>query len=94
MYGNLTHTHMQEDDNLTLRLKSKLTNDYFKTKHIIDQSKKFTFKFLAKDGKLPDVQSIFIIHGKRYLAEKLTATFTENGMSQLVKMTAYRIING
>lgn len=94
MFGNLTHTHMQEDDNLTLRLKSKLTNDYFKTKHIIDQSKKFTFKFLAKDGKLPDVQSVFIIHGKRYLAEKLTATFTENGMSQLVKMTAYRIING
>lgn len=28
---------------------------------------------------------MFIIRGKRYLCEKMTATFTENGMSQLIK---------
>ena len=62
------------------------------TKHKVDQSKKFTFKFLVADGNLPDIQSIFLIHGKKYLAEKMTATFTEDGMSQLVKMVAYRLI--
>jgi hypothetical protein len=46
----------------------------------------------VENGVIPDVKSIFYIHGKKYLAEKITATFTENGMSQLVKMVAYRII--
>lgn len=36
-------------------------------------------------NELPDVRSIFHIEGKRYLCEKITATFTENGMSQLLK---------
>lgn len=58
----------------------------------VDQSIKFTFKFLVKDGAIPNVRSIFFIHGKRYLAEKITATFSaETGMSQLLKMVCYRI---
>lgn len=58
----------------------------------VEQTQKFTFKFLAKDGQIPDVRSVFLIHGKRYLAEKITATFTETGMSQQLKLTAYRLI--
>lgn len=39
--------------------------------------------------RIPDVRSIFHIKGKRYLCEKITATFTENGMSQLLKGEFY-----
>lgn len=28
---------------------------------------------------------LFFVRGKRYVCEKITATFTENGMSQLLK---------
>ncbi len=57
----------------------------------IDQSRKYTFQFLA--DSILDVRSIFLIHGKKYLAEKITATFSaETGMSQLLKMDAYRIV--
>ena len=64
------------------------TNNYH-----IDQSVKFTFKFLVKDGAIPDVRSIFYIHGKKYMAEKITATFSaETGMSQLLKMVCYRVL--
>ena len=56
----------------------------------LDQTKKYTFKFLADD--IPNVTEIFLIQGKKYLAEKITATFSaETGMSQLLKMDAYRI---
>lgn len=64
-------------------------DDYYK----INQSIKFTFKFLIKDGEIPNVRSIFLIHGKKYMAEKITATFSaETGMSQLLKMVCYRIL--
>jgi len=46
-------------------------------------TRKTTFKFLS--DTVPDVRALFLIRGKRYLCEKLTATFTENGMSQLIK---------
>ena len=37
-----------------------------------------------------DVRSVFHIRGKRYICEKITATFTEkNGMSQLLKGVFY-----
>lgn len=91
-YGNKYMSHMDEQEDYSLRLKSNLTNTYAKLKHKIDQSKKFTFKFLVSDSYIPDVQSVFLIHGKKYLAEKITATFSEEGMSQLVKMVAYRIL--
>lgn len=42
---------------------------------------------------IPDVRSIFHIRGKRYLCEKITATFTENGMSQLLKGEFYPLLD-
>jgi hypothetical protein len=48
----------------------------------IDTTQKYTFKFLSET--MPNVRSIFLIQGKRYVAEKITATFTEEGMSQLL----------
>lgn len=60
----------------------------------IDQSVKFTFKFLLKNDVIPNVRNVFFIHGKKYLAEKITATFSaETGMSQLLKMTCYRLMD-
>ncbi len=58
--------------------------------HNIEPKMKTTFKFLADN--IPDVRSVFLIRGKRYICEKITATFTENGMSQLLKGVFYPII--
>jgi hypothetical protein len=51
--------------------------------HNIDVSKKSTFKFLA--DSIPDVRSVFLIRGRRYICEKITATISEDGLSQLMK---------
>lgn len=51
--------------------------------HQIDRTRKVTFKFLADD--IPNPRALFHIHGRRYICEKITATFTEDGMSQLLK---------
>jgi hypothetical protein len=59
-------------------------------KYNIEPTHKYTFKFLANE--IPNARALFIIEGKRYLAEKITATFTESGMSQLIKGTFYRVI--
>lgn len=56
----------------------------------IDPKKKYAFKFIA--DTLPDARAVFLIKGKKYLAEKITATFTEDGMSQLMKGEFYRIM--
>lgn len=40
---------------------------------------------------IPDVRASFLIHGKLYLCEKITATFSETGMSQLLKGTFFPI---
>ncbi len=58
--------------------------------HNIEPKMKTTFKFIADN--IPDVRSVFLIRGKRYICEKITATFTENGMSQLLKGVFYPII--
>ncbi|MDO4512111.1 MAG: hypothetical protein Q4B68_09895, partial [Bacteroidales bacterium] len=59
--------------------------------HRIDTRQTYTFSFLA--DSIPDVRAVFHINGKRYLAEKITATFTaEAGMSQLLKGTFRKII--
>lgn len=42
---------------------------------------------------IPDVRAKYLIHGKLYLCEKITATFSENGMSQLLKGVFYPIAN-
>lgn len=57
--------------------------------HNIEPKMKTTFKFIA--DSIPDVRSVFLIRGKRYVCEKLTATFTENGMSQLLKGVFYPV---
>ncbi len=69
----------------SLRL-NKLHNKPF---YSIDPTKKTTFKFLS--DTIPNVRALFIIRGKRYICEKLTATFTEHGMSQLIKGVFYPI---
>ena len=61
-----------------------------RTYYPVDQKKKYTFSFLA--DKIPNVRSLFHIDGKRYLCEKLTATFTEDGMSHLIKGNFYKIV--
>ena len=58
--------------------------------HNIEPKMKTTFKFLS--DTIPDVRSVFHIRGKKYLCEKITATFTENGMSQLLKIVCYPIV--
>lgn len=56
----------------------------------INPREKFKITWLSTE--LPDVRSIFHIRGKRYLCEKITATFTENGMSQLLKGEFYPLV--
>lgn len=55
----------------------------------INPKKKTSFSFLSHS--IPEVRSLFIINGKRYLCEKITATFTEDGMSQLLKGVFYPV---
>ena len=57
----------------------------------VDQKKKYSFSFLAE--QIPNVRSLFHIEGKKYLCSKLTATFTEDGMSQLLKGEFYKVIS-
>ncbi len=49
----------------------------------IDRTRKVTFKFLSAD--IPNPRALFYIRGRRYICEKITATFSEDGMSQLLK---------
>jgi len=75
-WENFRHVHV------SLRLNSR-HNCSRSSLHAINTRQKMTFKFLA--DSIPNPRSVFFICGKRYLCEKLTATFTENGMSQLIK---------
>lgn len=56
----------------------------------INRAYKYSFSFLSDE--VPDVRSNFIIQGRKYVCEKITATFTEEGMSQLMKGDFYEII--
>ena len=93
MYGKYTHpvidhilTYPREMNfeltGFSMRLRSSIIGTNAQT-HRIASNKKYKFKFLAKD--VPNVRSLFIIHGQRYICEKITANFTENGMSELMK---------
>ncbi len=73
----------------SLRLKGGLLDGRRKALRQIDGKKKYEFSFLS--NSLPNPRAVFYIRGGRYLCEKITATFTENGMSQLMKGTFYRI---
>lgn len=50
------------------------------------------FKFSWLSSSIPNPRAIFNIRGRRYLCEKITATFTEAGMSQLLKGEFYPIL--
>lgn len=76
----------------SLRLKditmiASIPNDYKN----IDVSKKYEISFLMDE--VPDVRAIFYINGKKFVCEKITTTFSENGMSELKKGVFYRIID-
>jgi hypothetical protein len=55
----------------------------------IDGRVKYTVKFIADN--VPDVGSVFLIAGQQFLCKKITATFTEKGLSQLLKGEFYRV---
>lgn len=85
-----THDNTYYWNRDTMRLNGAVTPFSRKARYQVEQSRKFTFSFLS--DSIPDVRSIFLIHGKKYLAEKITATFSaETGMSQLLKMVCYRL---
>lgn len=77
--------------NMRYSLSINTDEDYKQITYRIDPYKKYTFKFLS--DSIPNVRALFYIHGKRYLCEKITATFTERGMSQLLKGEFYRVID-
>lgn len=56
----------------------------------VDTSKLYRYSFLSR--RLPDVKHVFIISGKRYLCQRLTAHFTVSGMSELIEGEFYEII--
>ena len=72
----------------SMRINNKSSNSR-RIVYDLETKQKTTFKFLADN--IPDVRSLFIIRGKRYVAEKITATFTENGMSSLLKGVFYQV---
>ena len=55
----------------------------------IDTQTRYCVKFLAKH--LPDVGCIFIIRGRKYVAEKFETDITSDGMSQLITGYFYPI---
>ena len=61
----------------------------YKAPHNIDTSTKVTFKFLA--DAIPNPRALFFIQGRQYVCEKITATFTDDGMSQLLKGEFYPV---
>lgn len=71
----------------SMRLNSKSKPSLVQQLPQIVSRQKFKFSWLGRS--IPDARAIFYIKGKRYLCEKITATFTENGMSQLLKGEFY-----
>lgn len=57
----------------------------------INPNTKYIFSWLG--AEIPNPRSIFHIRGKLFVCEKITATFTENGMSQLLKGEFYPLID-
>lgn len=75
---------------LSLQLRSPLMNAGINIPNI-DQTRKYKFQWLS--NSLPKVESVFIIHGRKFMCSKITATFTEDGMSQKLKGEFYRVID-
>lgn len=71
-----------------LRLNSK-NSAYGKSPYEIDTRIKYNIGFIGDE--IPDVRAVFIISGKRYICEKLTATLTDSGLSKMIKGVFWRI---
>ena len=54
----------------------------------VDPKKLYKFSFLS--DSLPSPRATFFIKGKRYVCSKLAASFSQNGMSRLIKGEFYR----
>lgn len=67
------------------------TSENLRPRFNLDKSRKVSFRFLADN--IPDVRSVFQIRGRRYLCEKITATFSDAGMSQLMKGEFWPILD-
>lgn len=65
------------------------TLSYFRNLSGIDPYQKTSFSWIADD--IPDPRAIFHIRGRRYVCEKITATFSETGMSELLKGDFYPV---
>ncbi len=67
----------------------RLSESIRDSKYKIDHKTKYNFSFVS--NRIPEVKSLFYIRGELYLCEKITATFTENGMSHLLKGVFYKV---
>lgn len=77
-----------QDPTLTLSLQD--SDGKFAGIPKLNTHRKFEFSFIS--DSLPDVKSLFLIRGHFYVCEKLTATFSKNGMSQKIKGSFWRLI--
>lgn len=75
--------------NRSLRLNTNAHSAPRKQFYTINTEKKFNFSFLS--DSIPDVRALFFINGRRYLCEKITCTFSENGKSSLLKGVFYEV---
>jgi hypothetical protein len=73
----------------SLRLNADMMTGARSVMKKIDGTKKYHFSFLS--SSIPSPRATFYIHGARYICEKITATFHECGMSQLLKGIFYRV---
>jgi hypothetical protein len=83
-WSNFSNIHF------SMRINNNLLNRR-RTVNAINPKLKKSFKFLA--DTIPNPRAVFYIKGKKYLCEKITATFSENGMSQLLKGVFYPIVD-
>lgn len=79
--------HWHCDRMWTLSLKS--SDGKFAGIGEVNNRRKFEFSFLS--DSLPDPCRVFMIKGHRYLCEKITASFSESGMSQKLKGVFWRL---
>lgn len=68
---------------------ANFNNERYMGNLVLDKSLKYTFSWLSDE--IPNPRSMFIIQGRRYVCEKITANFTENGMSRLLKGDFYPV---
>ena len=100
-FGLLPHPHVENVEitpdwksvrkyPFSFRLQGKVNNPR-PIHHNIDPHRKTVFKFLA--DAIPDVRAVFHIRGRRYICEKITATFSESGMSRQLKGEFYPLLD-